>query len=58
MNPTDRSMYEVAFNAMANRAHRLHGDVWAPANTLSDAELLLWADAEDLTHADIVRINF
>ena len=58
MNPADRKMYEVAFSTMANRARLLHGAVWAPANTLTDAELLLWAEAKGLTHADIIRINF
>ena len=58
MNPTDRNMYEVAFRTMADTARRIHGEVWAPANTLTDAELLLWAEAKGLTHADIVRINF
>ena len=58
MTPADRRMYAAAFSTMADRARRLRGEVWAPASTLTDDELLLWAEAQDLTRDDIVRINF
>lgn len=58
MNANDRQMYEVAFNTMSRSAFKTRGEVWAPVKTLTDDELLDWAERKGLTRADIVRINF
>ena len=56
LNVDERRMLEIAWTALHKDAVR-QGAAVPPARTLLDCELLLWAEREGLTFADVVRIN-